>query len=145
MASARINIHAIWNIFFRDPVCVSIVKNITSTHIAHGLNPSTNHNSAASIGSEYSRRLTTHINGRFTSSFLGSTTHGASAEHQSHHLCLVRDSVLFSKSELSVIVPAISCICFPVVSLHPNHSIISFPTRIIGVTFGRLFSVVNVW
>lgn len=131
------NIPAIWNIFLREPVCIRIVRNITSTHMAQGLNPSTKPRSIARIGSEYSRRFTTPMNGRLISSRFGGTTQGASAEHHSHHLWTPRVSILFSNKELFVKVLAVSWINFPVVSAPPNPSIISLHTRIIGVTFER--------
>lgn len=103
--------------------------------MAHGLNPSTKPRRAARIGREYSLRLITPINGRLISSRFGGTRQGRSAEHHSHHLCAIRVSILFSKSELVVIVLAISWIIFPVVAAQPNPSIISLQTNIIGVTF----------
>jgi hypothetical protein len=54
-------------------------------------------------------------------------------------------SILSSKSELFIIPLAVSWISLPVVSAQPNPSIISFPTRIIGVTFERIFASVNLW
>lgn len=120
-----------------------MVRNITNTHIAHGLNPSTNPSTVARIGREYSRRLITQTKGSFTLSGSTSILQGSNSEHPEPDFFDTSLSFLSSKYELEVSFAVFSLISLPVVSSHQNHSIISSQIRIIGVTIESQFSSVK--